>query len=180
MRIAAARRVARAASVAAAAADDASRRLATSGGETAVADEACDVGYIGPLCLVCDEGYGRSGASSCGKCRDETLFVLGGAFAFGVVIVSFLVWKQMRAGDQLEAKLLDIQERVAAARRRSHKHGSGSGSGQATPHTTMSTTGTSTVADAAEAKERLQHLRDYQTKDVLDARTLVSAPPCMP
>ena len=44
----------------------------------------------------------------------------------------------------------------------------------------MSTTGTSTVADAAEAKERLQHLRDYQTKDVLDARTLVSAPPCMP
>ena len=52
MRIAAARRVASAASVAAAAADDASRRLATSGGETAVADEACDVGYIGPLCLV--------------------------------------------------------------------------------------------------------------------------------
>lgn len=79
-----------------------------------------------------------------------------------------------------QAKLLDIQERVAAARRRSHKHGSGSGSGQATPHTTMSTTGTSTVADAAEAKERLQHLRDYQTKDVLDARTLVRAPPCTP
>ena len=33
------------------------------------------------------------------------LVQLGGAFAFGVVIVSFLVWKQMRAGDQLEVRV---------------------------------------------------------------------------
>ena len=71
----------------------------------------CNIGYIGPLCSVCDVGYGKVGGYTCAKCDSNSYYLQLFFFLFlSFIFVFYTIHKNLSMCISLYYKTIDIKD----------------------------------------------------------------------